>query len=373
MQFIDEATIHIKAGNGGNGCVSFLRTKYKRNGGPDGGNGGRGGNVYARCVGGINTLIDYRFKNIFEAENGVNGGGTRKKMGANGKHLYLDFPLGTQIYFADGETLFCDLKEIGQEVLLAKGGHGGYGNEHFKSSTNQAPQIAYEGQHGEEFELILKLKLLSDVGLVGLPNAGKSTFLSVATRAQPKIADYPFTTLKPKLGVAYTDNFEFVIADLPGLIENASEGKGLGDRFLKHIERCAILLHLIDVNSEDVVKDYKTIRKELESGKYKIADKDELIALTKIDSISEKDLKHKKKLLEQATKKKVFVISSATKNGIDIVLRELAERVKKYKENYKEETNDLDIENVKNYFKIDNSSNIQEEDINEEVEEDGEY
>ena len=370
MQFIDEARIHIKAGNGGNGCVSFLRTKYNPNGGPDGGNGGRGGDVIARCIGGLNTLIDYRYKSYFEAQNGVNGGGTRKKMGANGANLYLDFPVGTQIFFEDGETLFCDLETVGQEVLLAKGGHGGFGNEHFKSSVNRAPRIAYEGQHGEEFELVLKLKLLSDVGLVGLPNAGKSTFLSVATRAKPKIANYAFTTLKPKLGVAYVDNFEFVIADLPGLIENASEGKGLGDRFLKHIERCAILLHLIDVNSDDVVRDYKIVRKELESGKYDISDKDELIALTKIDSITKEDLKKKTKLLEQATKKKIYVISSATNSGIETVLRELAERVKEYKKNYKKADSQVDINSIKDYFRIDdndsaNNIEYEEEDLEE--------
>lgn len=361
MQFIDEATIRIKAGNGGNGAVSFLRTKRTQDGGPDGGCGGKGGNVIARCIGSLNTLMDYRYKRNFEAENGVNGGGTRRKMGASGKNIYLDLPVGTQIFFEDGETLFCDLIQEGDEILLAKGGNGGWGNEHFKSSTNQAPRIAYSGQYGEEFNLILKLKLLSDVGLVGLPNAGKSTFLSIVTRAKPKIADYPFTTLKPKLGVAYIDDNEFVIADLPGLIKDASEGRGLGDRFLKHIERCAILLHLIDVNSKNIIEDYQIIRTELESGKYDISHKNEIIALTKIDTMSIEEVKEIKKELENFSKKQVFIISSVSQQGTDNVLRELLNQVKEYRENNKEENNlAVNIESIKEYFKIDSSINQSE-------------
>lgn len=358
MQFIDEATIRIKAGNGGNGAVSFLRTKHKQDGGPDGGSGGKGGNVIARCIGSLNTLIDYRYKRNFEAKNGVNGGGTRRKMGANGEDIYLNLPIGTQIFFADGETLFCDLIKEGDEVLLAKGGNGGWGNEHFKSSTNQAPRIAYSGQYGEEFELILKLKLLSEVGLVGLPNAGKSTFLSIVTRAKPKIADYPFTTLKPKLGVAYIDDREIVIADLPGLIKDASEGKGLGDRFLKHIERCAILLHLIDVNSKNITEDYQIIRKELESGKYDISDKNEIIALTKIDTLPLEQVEEIKTELEKFSKKKVFIISSVSKQGTEDILRELLKEIDKYKENNIKEIKIAEnINSIKEYFKIDSSVN----------------
>ncbi len=327
MQFIDEANIHIRAGNGGNGKISFLRLKFRPKAGPDGGDGGNGGNVIFRTNNSLNTLIDFRYKRNFEAENGQNGK-SKSQTGKNGKDIIITVPIGTQILFEDG-SLFYDMVKDNMEFLAAKGGNGGFGNVRFKSSTNQAPRIAYSGQNGEEFDLLLRLKLLSDVGLIGLPNAGKSTFLSVATRAKPKIANYPFTTLEPKLGMAYVDDFEFVIADLPGLIEGASEGKGLGDRFLKHAERCSVLLHLIDCNSTDIVRDYKIIRKEIESEKYKIFDKNELIALTKIDSIDQNELNSKKKTLEKAINKKVFVISSASKNGIDTILRELSSVVRK--------------------------------------------
>ncbi|MBR2141149.1 MAG: GTPase ObgE [Rickettsiales bacterium] len=334
MQFIDEANIHVKAGNGGNGRIGFLRLKFRPKAGPDGGDGGRGGSIIFESDPDLNTLIDFRYTRDFKAENGENG---KKycKTGKSGEDLILKIPVGTQVFFPDN-TLFCDFNKPNEKIVIAKGGNGGFGNVRFKSSTNQAPRIAYSGQNGEEFDLILRLKLLSDVGLVWLPNAGKSTFLSVATNAKPKIADYPFTTLEPKLGVAEVDDFEFVIADLPGLIENASEGKGLGDRFLKHTERCTALLHLVDANSEDVVKDYKTIRKELNSGKYNIANKKEVVALTKIDTLLEEELEEKKKQLEKVIGGKVFVISSVSRIGIKDVLRELAKVVK---ENKKESEN----------------------------------
>ena len=344
MQFIDEVKINVKAGNGGNGRISFLRLKYRPKAGPDGGDGGRGGSIIFKADLDLNTLIDYKYTRHFEAESGENGK-KYSKTGKSGKDLILKVPLGTQVFFADG-TLFCDLNKANEEITIARGGNGGFGNVRFKSSTNQAPRIAYSGQNGEEFDLVLKLKLLSNVGLVGLPNAGKSTFLSVATNAKPKIADYPFTTLEPKLGVAVVDDFDFIIADLPGLIENASEGKGLGDRFLKHTERCSVLLHLVDANSEDVVKDYKTIRKELESGKYNIANKKEIVALTKIDSLLEEELEIKKKELEKVIGSEVFVISSVSRIGIKEVLSKLAEVVR----NTKIEENVINSEEIKKTY-----------------------
>lgn len=348
MQFIDEANIHVKAGKGGNGRVSFLRLKFRPKAGPDGGDGGRGGSVIFQADEDLNTLIDFRYQRNFEAGNGENGK-KYSKTGKSAEDLILKIPVGTQVFFSDG-TLFCDFKKDGEKIVIARGGNGGYGNTRFKSSTNQAPRIAYAGQDGEEFELTLKLKLLSDVGLVGFPNAGKSTFLSVATNAKPKIADYPFTTLEPKLGVARVDDLEFVIADLPGLIENASEGKGLGDRFLKHTERCAVLLHLIDVNSDDVVRDYQIIRKELESNKYNIAHKKEVVALTKIDSISEEELNFKIEELKKFISGKLFVISSVSRKGIDDVLRELGKIVREYKLNKKETDNSSAEEIKKDYM-----------------------
>ncbi len=357
MQFIDEAKILVKAGDGGNGCVSFLRAKFIPKGGPDGGDGGKGGNIVARCVQGLNTLLDYRYVRKYEAPRGENGKGSNKN-GRSGEDLILNMPLGTQIFFEDNSTMFCDLKEVGQEVIIAKGGNGGFGNTHFKSSVNQAPKYAYSGQYGETFNLVLKLKLLSDVGLVGLPNAGKSTFLSVVTRAKPKIADYPFTTIKPKLGVAYIDDFEIVIADLPGLIADASEGRGLGDKFLKHIERCAVLLHLIDINSENVIADYKMIRKELESGKYKIADKDEIIALTKIDALPDAEVEQKRRDLEAVLNKKVFTLSSIKRDGLEQILRELKNKVQNYQNNNNNYTfiQENNIEEAKKYFNLSTES-----------------
>ena len=331
MQFIDEATIYVKAGNGGNGAISFRREKYIPKGGPDGGDGGKGGDVIIKCVDNLNTLLDFKYTKEFIAENGENGHGANSH-GKSGEDLIIKVPVGTEVHF-DEDDEGIDFTTVGQEVVIAKGGNGGFGNTYFKSSVNQAPRRANPGQEGEEFTLFLKLKILSDVGLVGLPNAGKSTFLSVVSKAKPKIADYPFTTIEPQLGVVSIDDYDFLIADLPGLIEGASEGRGLGDRFLKHTERCSVLLHLIDITSEDIVKSYETIRNELKKYNSKLYKKTEVIALTKCDSLSQEEQEEKKKLLEKKVKKgkKIFLISSVARIGLDDVLRELKMEVISYK------------------------------------------
>lgn len=334
MQFIDEAKINIQSGNGGNGASSFRREKFIPRGGPDGGDGGRGGSVIFRGVKNLNTLIDFRFKQHFSAQNGAAGRG-RCQNGISGQDLILNIPIGTQIFDEESGELIADIMHENEEVILAKGGRGGLGNVNFKSSTNRAPTYAQKGEEGKNLWIRLQLKLLSDAGLLGMPNAGKSTFLSVSTRAKPKIADYPFTTLKPQLGVVYIDNHEFVLADIPGLIENASEGKGLGDRFLKHIERCGVLLHLIDISSENVVDNYSIIRKELKNYNEDLLHKPEIIALNKIDLIDDKDLTKKIKQLQKYLKLQkintpIFAISTATKTGIDEVLRSLWSSIKNY-------------------------------------------
>ncbi len=326
MHFIDEAKIYLKAGDGGRGCISFRREKFIEEGGPDGGNGGRGSDIVFRATKDLNTLIDFRYRQHFKAKNGESGKG-RNCSGKAGATLYIDVPVGTQILSEDSSTLIQDMSIDGEEFLLARGGDGGKGNINFKSSVNQAPRRATPGFVGDELWVWLKLKLLSDVGLTGLPNAGKSTFLSVVSAAKPKIADYPFTTVKPQLGVVYYKDDEFVIADLPGLIEGASEGVGLGDKFLKHIERCGILLHLIDCTSKNVVKDYKTIRKELESYSEKLIDKKELLVLSKTDLLSEAALKKVAEKLKKHTKKKIYTCSGATHNGINEVVRLLMKEV----------------------------------------------
>ena len=285
MKFLDEAKVYIRSGDGGNGCVSFRREKFIEFGGPNGGDGGRGGDVIVTAVNGLNTLIDYRYQQHFKAQNG--GGGMGKdRHGANGKDIVMKVPAGTQIYEEDGETLLADLTEVGQTVTLAQGGNGGFGNAHFKSSTNQAPRHANPGLPGEERTIRLRLKLIADAGIVGLPNAGKSTFLAAVSAAKPKIADYPFTTLHPQLGVVRIDEREFVLADLPGLIEDAHEGVGLGDRFLGHVERCRVLLHLVDGTGEHAGKAYKTVRHELEAYGHGLADKPEIVALSKADALT---------------------------------------------------------------------------------------
>jgi GTP-binding protein len=320
MQFIDEAKIYIKSGDGGNGCIAFRREKFIPFGGPSGGDGGRGGDVILRCIEGINTLIDFRYKQHFIARNGEGGKGQNKN-GISADPVIISIPQGTQIFSEDGQTMIHDFKIIGEELLIAKGGNGGFGNVHFKSSVNQAPRMANSGLEGSDLWVWLKLKLLSDAGLVGLPNAGKSTFLSKVTAAKPKIADYPFTTLKPQLGVVRSDEYEFVLADIPGLIEGAHMGVGLGCRFLKHIERCRTILHLVDINSENIFNDYQVIRNEL--AQYGIADKQEILALNKIDTMLEEEAIEIKNEFEKATGKKVYLISGVSGTGIKQVISEL--------------------------------------------------
>ena len=286
MKFLDQAKIYVKAGDGGAGCVSFRREKYIEYGGPDGGDGGRGGDVWAECVAGLNTLIDYRYQQHFKAKKGMHGMG-RNRTGGKGDDVVLRVPAGTQISHAETDELLADMTDVGERVRLYKGGNGGFGNAHFKSSTNQAPRNANPGQEGEEAWLWLKLKLIADAGLVGQPNAGKSTFLAATTAAKPKIADYPFTTLHPGLGVVGVDGREFVLADIPGLIEGASQGVGLGDRFLSHVERCKVLLHLVDGTEEDVAETYRVIRAELDAYGHGLEDKPELVALSKADALQD--------------------------------------------------------------------------------------
>ena len=322
MKFLDEAKVYIQSGAGGNGCVSFRREKFIEFGGPNGGDGGKGGDVIVEAVNGLNTLIDYRYQQHFKAERGGNGMG-KDRHGANGKDKVMKVPVGTQVYEEDGETLLADLTEVGQRVTIAKGGNGGFGNAHFKSSTNRAPRHANPGQPGEELTIRLRLKLIADAGLVGLPNAGKSTFLSVVTAAKPKIADYPFTTLHPQLGVVRVDEREFVLADLPGLIEGAHEGVGLGDRFLGHTERCRVLLHLVDGTSDDAGRDYKTVRGELEAYGQGLTDKPEIVALTKADAMMPEAIKTQTAKLKKACKKTPLVLSSASGQGVQEVLRAL--------------------------------------------------
>lgn len=319
MKFLDQAKIYIKAGDGGAGCVSFRREKFIEFGGPDGGNGGRGGSVIVEAVDNLNTLIDFRYQQHFKAERGHHGMG-RHRSGAAGKDLVLKVPVGTQIYDEHKEMLLADLTEIGQKIVLAKGGDGGFGNDHYKSSTNQAPRHSTPGYPGEELWVWLQLKLIADAGLVGMPNAGKSTFLSVVSRAKPKIADYPFTTLVPQLGVVRLENVEFVLADIPGLIEGAHEGVGLGDRFLGHVERCRVLLHLIDGTSEDVVAAYRIICQELEAYGHELAQKPQLVLLNKIDALSEPEIAAKIASLRAVTSAEIMPISAATRQNVRDVL-----------------------------------------------------
>jgi GTP-binding protein len=322
MKFLDEAKVYIRSGDGGAGSVSFRREKFIEFGGPDGGDGGRGGDVWAEAVNGLNTLIDFRFQQHFKAQIGTHGMG-RNRTGANGSDVTLKVPVGTQIFEEDQETLICDLTEEGQRFRIAAGGNGGFGNAHFKSSTNQAPDWANPGLEGEEKTIWLRLKLIADAGLVGLPNAGKSTFLAAVTRARPKIANYPFTTLHPNLGVATIDEREFILADIPGLIEGAHEGIGIGDRFLGHVERTRVLLHLVSAQEEKVGKAYTTVKNELEAYGNELTDKPEIVALSQIDVLDEATLKKKTKELAKACGKTPFQISAATGKGMTEVLRAL--------------------------------------------------
>ena len=322
MKFLDEAKVYILSGAGGNGCVSFRREKFIEFGGPNGGDGGHGGDVIVEAVTGLNTLIDYRYQQHFKAERGGNGMG-KDRHGANGNDKIMRVPVGTQVYEEDGETLLADLTQVGQRVTIAKGGNGGFGNAHFKTSTNRSPRNANPGQPGEELTIRLRLKLIADAGLVGLPNAGKSTFLAAVTAAKPKIADYPFTTLHPQLGVVRVDDREFVLADLPGLIEGAHEGVGLGDRFLGHTERCRVLLHLVDGTSEDPAAAYKVIRGELEAYGNGLEDKPEIVALSKCDALTPEEIKKKTAKLKKACKTTPITLSSQSRQGVTDTLRAL--------------------------------------------------
>ncbi len=326
MHFLDEAKIFVKSGDGGNGCVAFRREANVPFGGPNGGDGGKGGDIIIKINKDLNTLIDYRYTQHFKAGNGEQGKGALRK-GSDGKNIILNVPIGTQIFMEDGKTLLMDITDESHDGIFLKGGDGGFGNTHFKSSTNRAPRKSTPGWKGQEMWVWLKLKLISDVGLVGLPNAGKSTFLSVTTRAKPKIADYPFTTLKPQLGVSYVDNREFVISDIPGLIEGASLGHGLGHRFLKHIERSRVILHLVDGTDENFLKNYSIIRKELKNYSELLAEKEEIVCINKIDAIPEEEIAKKVKSLQRKAGGKVYAISGITGKGIVEVQRKLLEIV----------------------------------------------
>ncbi len=328
MKFLDLTKVYVRAGAGGNGAVSFRREKFVEYGGPDGGDGGRGGDVIVEVVDGLNTLIDYRFQQHFFAKNGRPGAG-RQRTGADGDDIVMRVPVGTEILEEDGETLIADMATLGQRLVLAKGGNGGFGNLYFKTSTNQAPGRANPGQPSVERTVWLRLKLIADAGLVGLPNAGKSTFLAATSNAKPKIADYPFTTLHPQLGVVLIDNREFVIADIPGLIEGAHEGKGIGDRFLGHVERCAVLLHLIDGTSDDVVTDYETILGELEAYGGGLAEKPRITALNKIDALDEEEAAEKRAALEAAGADNIRMISGVSGDGVPGALRAIRTQIER--------------------------------------------
>ena len=336
MKFLDLAKVYIRSGSGGNGCASFRREAYVEYGGPDGGDGGKGGDVWAEAVDGLNTLIDFRYQQHWFAKNGKGGMG-RQKHGPKGADIVLKVPIGTEILDEDQETVLADLSELGQRHLIAAGGNGGWGNLHFKSSTNQAPRRANPGQEGIDRTIWLRLKLIADVGLLGLPNAGKSTFLSVTSNARPKIADYPFTTLHPNLGVVGVDGVEFVVADIPGLIEGASEGRGLGDLFLGHVERCSVLLHLVDGTSDDVVADYKTIIHEIEAYGGFLAEKPRVTVLNKIDTLPEEFIEEYVRELEEVSGGKVLPMSGVAQDGVINVLRALRQQIDSDKLRVKQE------------------------------------
>ncbi|MFG1346032.1 GTPase ObgE [Xanthobacter autotrophicus DSM 431] len=337
MKFLDQAKVYVRSGDGGAGCVSFRREKFIEFGGPDGGDGGRGGDVWIECVDGLNTLIDYRYQQHFKAKKGDHGKGANRT-GAKGADVVLKVPAGTQILDEDEETILADLTEVGQRIRLLEGGNGGFGNAQFKTSTNQAPRRANPGLEGQERWIWLRLKLIADAGLVGLPNAGKSTFLAATTAAKPKIADYPFTTLHPGLGVVRVDGREFVLADIPGLIEGAHEGVGIGDRFLGHVERCRALLHLVDGTSEHAGKAYKTVRAELAAYGNGLDEKPEIVALSKVDALSPELLKQQKERLKRAAKKTPLLLSAQSGQGVQEALRALLAVVEEARVEEKEET-----------------------------------
>ncbi|MGV8997274.1 MAG: GTPase ObgE [Parvibaculaceae bacterium] len=328
MKFLDQAKIYIRSGDGGAGAVSFLREKFKEFGGPDGGDGGKGGDIVVECADGLNTLIDFRFQQHYKGKTGMHGMG-RNRHGFNGDDVVLKVPVGTQIIDDDEETLIADMTRVGQRIVLIKGGNGGFGNAHFKTATNRAPRHANPGQEGEERWIWLRLKLIADAGLVGLPNAGKSTFLAATSAAKPKIANYPFTTLTPGLGVVSVDARTFVLADIPGLIEGASEGLGLGDRFLGHVERCRTLIHLVDGTQDDVVDAYHIIRGELEAYGGGLEDKPEILCLNKCDALTDDERKEKLKALKKAAGRgsKVYEISGVTGMGVTVILHLVADAI----------------------------------------------
>jgi len=324
MKFLDQAKLYVKAGDGGAGCVSFRREKFIEFGGPDGGNGGRGGHVILQATHNLNTLIDYRYQQHFKARKGTHGMG-QNRTGANGDDIVLRVPVGTQVFAEDNQTLLYDLTKAGEECVVAQGGDGGLGNAHFKSSTNRAPRKSTSGTHGEDRTIWLRLKLIADVGIIGQPNAGKSTFLATVTSARPKIGNYPFTTLNPQLGVAAIDNTEFVIADLPGLIEGAHEGVGLGDRFLGHAERCDVLLHLVDggLPASEIGKSYIEVRREISAYGHGLEHKLEIVGLNKIDLMSPGDMERKRRALLEVAGVNAMLLSGEQGDGVTDVLRTL--------------------------------------------------
>jgi GTP-binding protein len=326
MKFLDQAKVYVKSGDGGDGCMSFRREKYIEFGGPDGGDGGRGGDVVLECVEGLNTLIDYRYAQHFKAQRGHHGMG-KNRTGAKGDDMVLRLPRGTQVLSEDKRTVLADMTEVGQRVVLLHGGDAGRGNAHFKTATNRAPRRTDPGYPGEELWIWLRLKLIADVGLVGLPNAGKSTFISAVSRARPKIADYPFTTLHPNLGMVRREGGELVVADIPGLIEGASEGHGLGTRFLGHVERCGALLHLVDGTAEDVAENYRIVRTELDAYGRVLRDKTEIVVLNKCDAILDEEADEKAAELEQACGKHVYKISGVAGTGVEALVHVLFDAV----------------------------------------------
>jgi GTP-binding protein len=325
MKFLDSARVYVRSGDGGAGCVSFRREKFIEFGGPDGGDGGRGGDVVAECAAGLNTLIDYRYQQHFKAKVGMHGMG-KNRAGGRGADAVLKVPEGTQVFDEGSGEMIADLRKEGERVVIAKGGNGGFGNAHFTTSTNQAPRRANPGQAGIERMIALRLKLIADAGLIGAPNAGKSTFLAAVSAARPKIADYPFTTLHPGLGVVKIDGRDFVLADIPGLVEGAHEGQGLGDRFLGHVERCGALVHLVDATGENAGADYRTIRRELAAYGEGLVDKTEIVALSKVDAVDEETLKGQLERLKRAMRAHGPAIAAGAKRAPPVLLSTVAQR-----------------------------------------------
>jgi len=322
MKFLDQAKIYVEAGNGGSGSASFRREKFVEFGGPDGGDGGDGGSVVFSTSKNLNTLIDFRYQQHFKGERGENGK-SKKKTGKNGKDLILKIPVGTQIFEEDNNTLIEDLNKPEQKIIIAKGGEGGLGNVRFKSSVNRSPRKKTEGNKGESFWIWLQLKVIADIGIIGMPNSGKSSLLSAITSAKPKIANYPFTTLNPNLGVASYDDKEITLADIPGLIEGANEGIGLGDKFLRHIERCKSVLHLIDITEDNLFENYSKIRKVLDKYGKKLTKKREIIVFNKIDMVNDEEINKKIEIFKKKGKKKIFIISALKHKGLKNIKKTL--------------------------------------------------